>query len=263
MPAQPFGGSAGGRDSRGSRGAGLQDRPHQAWAPPSRSSVIGPLFRDLRKALHLSLPETAKRLQTTIAVIEALESGEVRRLPAWQETVRVVAVYTRLAGIDPLPVLEVIRRELEEEARTLDLKPAPAAGQSSPRSQLMARVETAAGSVTSLVRSVSSQALPVPLQGRGFLQLLERAGLPMDRMKRPRTLVALMLTLPLALFVSWGDTGFVRAMATVLPEPLSAFARGVDDMVVRARAPVRDGLTWIEVDDPRSRKGDKLQISPR
>jgi hypothetical protein len=34
--------------------------------------------------------------------------------------------------------------------------------------------------------------------------------------------------------------------------------RGAQDYLLHRAAPVREGLRWIEVDDPRSRRGDKL-----
>jgi hypothetical protein len=35
------------------------------------------------------------------------------------------------------------------------------------------------------------------------------------------------------------------------------------DFFILSAAPVRDGLKWIEVDNPRLRKGDKLRTTHR
>jgi transcriptional regulator with XRE-family HTH domain len=225
----------------------------------SRTSLIGNLFLDLRRALHLSLPEAAGRLGTRIDVIEALEHGHVRRLPPWPETARIVTEYTRVAGIDSRPVLEVIRRELIDEARTLDL--APDAAQSPGRVQPVLRrmtsaARSAAGAVRRASRATATRASPRRTLARLFSAL---AGLP-----RPsaRTL-GLMVTVPLALMVSFGDAGTLRSTASALPEPLAGLARRVDDFILRRMAPVREGLVWIDVADPRSRKADKLQTARR
>jgi hypothetical protein len=49
-------------------------------------------------------------------------------------------------------------------------------------------------------------------------------------------------------------------LAGVMPAPLHAPTRGVVDFVVYQTAPVRDGLRWIDVGDPRLRKVDRKAL---
>lgn len=214
--------------------------------------MIGALFRDLRKALGLSMPEAAARIGTRIAVIEALETGSVRRLPPWPETVRVIADYTQLARIDPRPVLEVVQRELKAEARTLDLKPAPGAAAPG-RRDLLARGRR-------LTRAIKDRA------GGGFAFPLV-AGLASNRKGRDaltraigrhrRKVIGILAVLPFALLVSLSEPGLIQAVASVLPKPVTSLFSG------STRTYTRNGLVWIEASDPRSRKSDKLQIRGR
>ena len=98
----------------------------------------GQLFRRIRQVAGLSLPECAERLQTRLAVVDALERGDFQRLPPWPETVKVVSGFTGLAGIDPRPVLTAIRAELDTkiiDARIADAlppRPQPAAAKAPP-----------------------------------------------------------------------------------------------------------------------------------
>ncbi len=88
----------------------------------------GQLFRELRRCLKLSLPELARRLETRIDVITALEAGDVRSLPSWPETVRVVSAYTMLVKIDPRPVLHVLSEKIsaDNSARATERTSRPA-----------------------------------------------------------------------------------------------------------------------------------------
>ena len=45
---------------------------------------------------------------------------------------------------------------------------------------------------------------------------------------------------------------------SLLPEPLAEPARAGLDSIVLFSAPRRDGLKWVDVGDPRLRRGDKL-----
>ena len=72
------------------------------------AAQIGSFFRDLRRNFKISQPEIASRLGTRIEIIAALEAGDVRNLPSWPETCRIVQTYTGFAGLDPRPVLRLI-----------------------------------------------------------------------------------------------------------------------------------------------------------
>jgi hypothetical protein len=55
----------------------------------------------------------------------------------------------------------------------------------------------------------------------------------------------------------------LRDAVSALPASISApVLAGMDSLAVRL-APRRDGLRWIEVTDPSTRKADKLQVGSR
>ncbi len=88
------------------------------------------------------------------------------------------------------------------------------------------------------------------------------SGLRFATQSRRRAL-GLALIVSLALAVLIGDRGVLRSAAAHLPAPLASAARSVDDTLLRIGAGVHEGLIWIDVDDARSRKGDKLQTGRR
>jgi transcriptional regulator with XRE-family HTH domain len=231
--------------------------------PASHAALIGRLFLDLRRALHLSLPDVAGRLGTRIDTLEALERGDVRFLPPWPETQRIVSAYTRLAAIDAGPVLAVIRREMDQEVKTLDLAPIPSDQSSGLRSTRYS-VQRAMSSVSGRVRSVArtmpgkGAALPAYHAARAVAGRLSGGG------SRGRwRYLGLLVTIPVALFVSFGGVGTLRTVAASMPQPIASVAREIDDYFLSLRAEVREGLVWIDVDDPRSRKANKLQSGHR
>ena len=54
------------------------------------------------------------------------------------------------------------------------------------------------------------------------------------------------------------QTSVLEAAVARLPPPMKRLVRGAQNYVIVQLAPVRDGLRWIDVPDPRSRRGDKL-----
>ena len=52
----------------------------------------------------------------------------------------------------------------------------------------------------------------------------------------------------------------LQASLATLHPPIAKLMRGAQDYLLHRAAPVRDGLRWIEVDDPRSRKADRLAV---
>lgn len=74
--------------------------------------------------------------------------------------------------------------------------------------------------------------------------------------------LSLAVSLPLAAVVSFGSQSPLHAAVASLPQPVAGVFRSLEDYVLRSFATQRNGLVWIEVSDPRSRKTDKLP-SPR
>jgi hypothetical protein len=81
------------------------------------------------------------------------------------------------------------------------------------------------------------------------------------RRRRVRnTILALSpVLLLLALFVGLrAAPGTVYALAHTLPAPIGSATRGVIDVIAAQTATFKDGMRWIEVDDPRLRKAHRL-----
>jgi hypothetical protein len=201
---------------------------------------IGQLFRELRRCLSLPLPEIARRLESRIDVIQALEAGDVTRLPPWPETVRVVSAYTLLSGIDPRPVLHVIGERITAEAKTRMAPPKRAARAGAAPAR---RGRGSSGFLLALIPARVSTLLPlnarVPQLPRGG----KLAGL------------AAMVVAAVALTLGLAPMRLNQASATGSPGLLAGLAH----YMTGPKATRRDGLKWIEVEDPRSRRSDKLR----
>ncbi|MDX2202118.1 MAG: helix-turn-helix domain-containing protein [Hyphomicrobiaceae bacterium] len=216
-------------------------RPPAAQDPFATHDVqLGKIFANMRAAMKVSRETIARRLATTGAVIEALESGTIASFPHHRETARIVRGYCDLLKLDPEPILWRIRSHyhasglpmglLQPEARP---QPEPAATPPTVTTQRTVRTR-GGGSRRRRRRSVRLLALALPAVLAGGMMILAQAA--------PATVYSAL---------SW------------LPGKVRAPARDGFDMLVLAVAPSRDGLRWVEVGDPRLRKGDKLQTSRR
>jgi cytoskeletal protein RodZ len=192
----------------------------------SMAQEVGRFFRDLRYAFGDSQAHIAHKLATRVDIIVALERGDVRALPPWPETCRIVRSYAALAGLDPRPALHSIEMLLQAQAH------APAAPQQ-PRGEPM--LASAAESLSNLWHSRVGQAA--------------------------RLLIA--VSVPVALIVLVTQTSVLEAAVAKLPPSVKRIVRGAQNYVIVQFAPVRDGMRWIDVPDPRTRRGDKLPDTAR
>lgn len=208
-------------------------------ATPLRKPVaiaveVGCFFRDLRRNFKLSQPEAAQRLATRVDIIAALEAGDVQSLPPWPETCRIVRSYTSQVGLDPRPILRLIEILQASAGRT----PLPA--------QNYADEEEEEGALGRIVGGTVA----------GLQQVWHgRTG------RAARLLIA--FSVPVALVVLLTQTTVLEAAVSHLPPPVKRIVRGAQNYVIVQLAPVRDGLRWIDVPDPRTRRGDKLEVSVR
>jgi hypothetical protein len=227
-------------------------RRSQTRSQLSTAAEVGSLFRDLRRALKFSLPELALRLGTQLEVVTALEKGEMARLPPWPETVRVVTAFTALAAIDPRPVLAIMRRQIDALEAASRRKPAARSSRSG----------AIAGRMASALRSAR------PWRGAPAVEVSggeSDSGADWRRNFGTLARVAIfaLLTLALAMSAYYVQGGRVAiSLATVSPS-LSRLVQRVHEYVVWQTAPTRDGLKWIDVDDPRARRADKLETIRR
>lgn len=211
--------------------------------PPDQSIAqeVGRFFRDLRQAFRLSHAQVASRVATRIDIVMALEAGNVHALPPWDETCRIVRAYTQFAGLDPRPVLKSLEVLL-------------AAAATAPASQ------TQRGGVLPRV-SHKQAAAPETRRTRARAGIAEGSS---DRhngrtARTARLLVA--AAVPVALVVLVTQTSVLEAAVSKLPPSVARIVRGAQNYVIVQMAPVRDGLRWIDVPDPRTRRGDKLQTA--
>ena len=193
---------------------------------------VGRFFLDLRGAFRASQAQIAQRLATRPDIIAALETGQVRALPPWPETCRIVRNYTHMAGLDPRPALTSLELLLQASVHK------PVAPARRPR-----RAAEPAGEP---VRSAVISALREAWEGR--------VGAAM------RLLVV--VTIPVTAILLVTQTAVLEAAVTRLPPSVARIVRGAQNYVIVQFAPVHDGLRWIDVPNPRTRRGDKLPTAP-
>jgi hypothetical protein len=69
------------------------------------------------------------------------------------------------------------------------------------------------------------------------------------------------IAVPVGLLVLLTQSSVLQAAVAQLPPRMARIVRGAQDYVTVQLAPVRDGLRWIDVRDPRSRRSDKLRTA--
>lgn len=233
--------------------------------PPG--AEIGALFRDLRRILGLSLPDLANRLGTRLDVVAALERGEIGKLPPWPETQRIVIAYTGMARIDPRAVLGFIRQEMVNHS-TMAAASRRSLGQ--PFGSL-ARVTAAATSrVISSTRSAASAALGAHSAITQSWVQSEAAELDDDDVRSGawlgRTGIMVLLLLSLSLGTYLVRTAGMDGALADLKAPVARLVARAHGYIMQQTARVAGGeqeLKWVDVDDPRSRRSDRLQSDPR
>jgi Helix-turn-helix domain len=217
---------------------------------------IGTLFRDLRRALALSMPQLARILKTRIGVLQALEMGDIERLPPWPETARVITAFTELGRIDPSPVLRILGAHMAANAtpaqtsspfhqdavhklKTLAQSANLGPGATRARQYSAAILQTVANkTATVAARTIRKRALPLYLPRKGLILLIAA-------------------TCILGALYQIDGSRLSSHLADLSP-PLSRMLHRAQGYFRNQDESVKDGLRWIEVDDPRSRRGDRL-----
>lgn len=206
---------------------------------------IARLFQDLRTAMRITPQQAATYLQTSVETIAALESGQFEYLPPWPEIARVITAYAAMAGIDGQPVIAAIGDVLRQEAQAYAI-----AQPHQPPAPVNARHHGA-------------HHLPVDRLLQAGSALANGAKrLPADAMKQVRERperAFYAVSLPLGIVLLLLNTSALQAAFDHVPRPVSRMAQVVRQYFQEQFAPVREGLRWIEVDDPRRRRGDKLR----
>lgn len=201
-------------------------RPPIKTAPRPGS---GRIFRHIRDTLRMTPRDLAARLGTTNLVVEALERSDVAQLPAWPEVERIVGAYANVARIEAAPLLAELKPSFDAVRAPTEIPHAAAAAPSRAHPD---------------AEPARTRALPAIVR----------------RLMRPRLLakfavVAVALGLLQSPALDWAQQR--------LPESASRLARGAGDAVAMLLAGEHAGLRWIEVEDPRSRRSDKLPSAAR
>jgi hypothetical protein len=229
---------------------------------------LGFLLRDMRLALPMTPGELALRLSTTIDVIMTLEQGRLRALPHWEETQRIVSGLCALHHVDPWPILN---RILEQTSPPQFGAP-PARGPGALRRVPNHPATVGAPPVSDPEPRAAPRRRPPQPTAKATPRPAKRAKPAKDPHRWRRRLFdrsngrVLMAVAGPMVFVAatvWTVQAQPRALRSaieVLPASISTpMLTGLDALAVRM-SPRRDGMRWIEVADPSTRKADKLQV---
>lgn len=220
----------------------------RAVAPTSvMAAEVARFFQDLRRALRLTPAQTAQALATRVDIIVALEAGQIGSLPPWPETCRIVRTYAGFAGLDPRPVLHSLEQLYASVPRV------PAKAPRGPRRNMLPNLGKQGAPLMAAIGGGSRRAVEV---ARGMHQAVN------DRAGRPG-MALFSVTMAVALILLVTQTTVPEAAVAQLSPSMARFVRGAQNYVIVRLAPVRDGLRWIDVPDPRTRRSDKLQTTAR
>jgi len=261
---------------RARQGAVRPDSAQHQQIAESRT-LIGQFFIDLRRALRLTLPQAAEYLQVRPEVIEALETGQVEYLPDWQDTSAIVMTYTSMAGVNGRPALNAIGQLISYLSSLYQTPKQPAGNEfsqaqaysqpqhfqrsqpsprSEPRAQSSGHVNTPANRQPR--GQASTQAVNFMRAGSAIAngaRRLPQEAIDQLRRRPQRALYAVSLPLFGLLFLTLHSSIF-----EIVAKPFGSAVHWASSYFQENYGPIRDGLRYIEVDDPRSRRADKLRI---
>lgn len=241
---------------------------------------LGALVGDMRLALGLTPGELALRLGTTVDIVMILEQGRLRALPHWEETHRIVTGLCALHRLDPRPLLQRIFEQTspthvgappERGPSALQRAPERTAPQRTLTERLSGRrpARTAPPEPATRPRALAPAPAPIkrkPVKAEAPAPRKQRST-PRPRTRgRGRALMAVAGPMVLIAAVIWtiqAQPRVLRAGISKLPASVSGPVLGGLDTLAARLAPRHDGLRWIEVADPSSRKADKLPVAAR
>lgn len=250
--------------------APIHNAPVHITAMAERTSGVdenlGALLRDMRLALRMTPNELALRLAASVDVIVTLEQGRLRALPHWEETQRVVGGLCALHRVDPRPILQRIVEQTSATHVGAPPERAPgtlhrANGRTAPPPAAARPSETTRRRITQPPKPVvpAKPAAKAPKRARRW-----RA--PSFGLGRGRVLMAVAGPMVMIAAVVWTIQAQPRALRDGIEALPASIAQpmltSLDSLAMRL-APRRDGLRWIDVADPSSRKADKLQVGSR
>jgi hypothetical protein len=248
------------------RGAPYEPAPPQA-APVRITSFaertsghdehLGFLLRDMRLALPMTPGELALRVGSSVEVIKTLEQGRLRALPHWDETQHVVCGLCALHHVDPRPILN----RIIEQTSSTSLGAPPVRGPGSLQRAGRRSGDDPAHGEAEPPRQKRQAVAPKPAKKAPkpwrTPRISQGPGRVLMAVAGPMVMVAA------AVWAVQAQPRALRASIEVLPHSIAQpMLSALDAMAIRL-ARRQDGMRWIEVADPSSRKADKLQVGSR
>lgn len=230
-----------------------------AGGSPAYDPEIAHLFSELRRYLGQPVPQIAHHIATHPNIIVALEAGRIDLLPGWSETARVVTAYIGLAHLDPRPALERLALLMGIAINAAPQMQRPAAPvpihdeAATPVARILGRFADAAA-------RAREQAAEPGVLAEWSAHLKETANGLATSVWAARAPVRWVIAGALALIVIGSATpsGVLQASVGGISQPISGLWRKISGQAGEVRIIIRDGLKWIEADDPRERRSDKL-----
>ena len=183
-------------------------------------------------------------------------------LPPWSETARIVTAYITLAHLDPRPALDrlaALQGVFVPAAQSVQSthQPASRAPNQDPAATPVARI---LGRLSDAAHRAREQAATPGVLAEWVAHLKETAeGLAASvrAMRAPVRWVG-SAAIALILLGSAAPSGVLQASVNGISQPISGLWHKLSGQGTAIRVIVRDGLKWIEADDPRERRSDKL-----
>lgn len=229
--------------------------------PACIDPVLGQLFRTMRTTLGRPPEVIASVIGTTTDVIARLEAGDLRALPPLPETRRLITAYGQILELDVRPILHRLEQQLEPQL-ALSRMPAATPAPPAPLPQV-ARLPTGPAAARAPVQHpLPARPRAAPTTATGPLQQVIAATAAVAGTLRHRArsagwqkVVAAVAVAGMlgALWLAGPIIGAVTATADLMPGSRTGGSRQA-----AIRAPGADGLVWIDVADPRTRKADRL-----
>jgi hypothetical protein len=231
-------------------------------AAPRHDPEIARLFSELRHYLGLPIPQVAQHIATHPGIIAALEAGRIDMLPPWSETARIVTAYITLAHLDPRPALDRLAALMGVSIPATPSFQANHQTASRPQSHDDAATPVARilGRLSDAAHRAREQAVTPGVLAEWVAHLKETAeGLAASvrAMRAPVRWVG-SAAIALILLGSAAPSGVLQASVNGISQPISGLWHKLSGQGTAIRVIVRDGLKWIEADDPRERRSDKL-----
>jgi len=261
-----------------------QQHPNQTPSHNERDEELGILFQQMRQLTGADLVTLASHLQTTPQILTTFENGEFDFFPPWAETVRIVSSLTLLVNVDCDPILNRISSKTRQPGPRRYTQEAPSnsaqAGvysqshnqsqshSHSQRSQAKAPCSTQSsargveqvsghGAATHTARHNVAPAAR-PGTGRQVVRQTEQETPAPIRLSAFTTKKMSMAAIPLIMVVA-AFLAINIGMKSGFTGPLGNYAKAGWELFNFSSSD--NGLRWIKVRDPRSRKSDKLPVN--